>query len=772
MLRTLDNVSEVRMPHTPIESEVPVPAGATSPADAALATVRDLTSEIVRIVRATATQATDGWSLASVVRTLSPDLERVFAEHETLARDTAELRARIVELEGSLASREAGWRAEHAALETDLAREHDAAQIHAEEAERRRAELELLAARERRLREQMETIAARANTDREETLQLARDMVQSAEDARFAVVEEMETVRATLAAEQTRLVEIQQERALASQGAAERDAELARARQMIEQLEASRASAAAELARTRTAHVRVEGELLAAQHEYQLAQVQIERLCSAQDDMVEDRAQLVAKLHDAKEREARLRLRIAGVEQRIQDLRVDPAAAEPTAAASEPSDDSVSRMATELSRAEERARTLERELASAKASASAATARVSDLQAQARNAELARAAAAFEAQTLRTRLETVEQEPVEAASLAWSAPAEEVIANVVADDGPEPVDDDAMELVSDDDPVDDPVLVAASLLDAAPELIAPPEADLVDEAPIDPEPVAQRELLAESPCEEEPAECVADASVDQETIAFGHLEPEPEQPSSEATHDAAPCVPAPTTEPTLVILDASTDWSTETGAASVIQPNGGTCELIRTLAPDVCIVNLAAKGTLDCVAALRTGGVTVPLWGVGIAVNGELAWPLGRFDVVTRPVDPESAGRQLAALAKAGANVIMAGCESATQIPLRQGLSQAGLSVRTAWDRKQAVDLADTVRPAIAIVDLASEAVGGFELIVDLIDRAEPPLIVVVPGSAAQNQAFETAVARHASLRGTVTRDEVIARATESASAR
>jgi hypothetical protein len=68
-----------------------------------------------------------------------------------------------------------------------------------------------------------------------------------------------------------------------------------------------------------------------------------------------------------------------------------------------------------------------------------------------------------------------------------------------------------------------------------------------------------------------------------------------------------------------------------------------------------------------------------------------------RFDVVTRPIDPESAGRQLAALASPGANVIMAGCESATQIPLRQSLSQAGLSVRTAWDRKQAVDLADTV---------------------------------------------------------------------------
>jgi CheY-like chemotaxis protein len=156
------------------------------------------------------------------------------------------------------------------------------------------------------------------------------------------------------------------------------------------------------------------------------------------------------------------------------------------------------------------------------------------------------------------------------------------------------------------------------------------------------------------------------------------------------------------------------------------------------------------------------------LWGCGIAANGERAWTLGRFDVVTRPIDPESAGRQLAALASPGANVIMVGCESATQIPLRQGLSQAGLSVRTAWDRNQAGDLADTVQPAIAIVDLGSETAGGFELIVDLMNRPQPPLIVVVPGSDAQNQAFETAIARHAACAAPSQRDEVIAQATGS----
>src|SRR5262249_33055003 len=142
-----------------------------------------------------------------------------------------------------------------------------------------------------------------------------------AEEARLAVVDEMDQLRAALAAEQASLVEVKYEQARVTQGAVEREVELARSRQTVEQLEASRATATAELTRARASLVRTEGELLAAQHEYQLAQVQIDKLCSAHDELVEDRAHLVARLHDAKEREARLRLRITGLEQRIQAVR-------------------------------------------------------------------------------------------------------------------------------------------------------------------------------------------------------------------------------------------------------------------------------------------------------------------------------------------------------------------------------------------------------------------------------------------------------------------
>lgn len=703
--------------------------GATSPAEAALATVRDVTAELVRIVRTTATQATDGWTLASVARSISPTLERVFAEQDALEQQANALRARLDEVEAELAAREAGWRAERVALENDVAREHEHVQVLTEEARRHANEIDLVAARERRLREQMETVAARANADREETLTLAREMVQSAEEARFAVVEEMETLRAALAAEQARLIEIQHERSLATQGAAERDAELARARQIIEQLEASRASTAAELARTRAALTHTESELLSAQHEYQLAQVQIEKLCAAHDDMVEDRAHQVARLHDAKEREARLRLRIAGLEQRLQGASGGAGVALPEPATDV--DSAASTLATELSRAEERARTLERELAAAKAAASAAGTRIADLQAQARAAEIARVTAAAETEALRARLDAAPPAPTGTAT----ASAEDLLAVEAATTSlvvreaiipPEPVE--PASIVAEDDVAElDPIV---------------PEDD-------EPEPLLAHVETFAAAADDAPAEETAPAETPVATV----IVPAEADPAPEPA--AATC--------SLAVLDVPEPWGGAGVHAAFVPLGAEACDRARELAADRCIVNLATPGVLATAVALRAAGLTVPLWACAIPANGDGAWTLGTFDVVVRPVDPEAVCRQLATLATAGANVIMVCSESATQIPLRQGLLQAGMSVRTAWDRKQAGALADAVQPDVVIVDLASEAAGGANLIIDLAARARPPLIVVVPGSAPQIEALETALAAHAATHGTTARATVLA---------
>jgi CheY-like chemotaxis protein len=664
------------IPSSTSDSEVAAPAGDVSPAEGAFATVRDVTNEIVRLVRATATNATDRLSLTAVVRSLVPELERMFEDRTVLTREVQELRTRCIEMDAQLAAREAGWRAERAALETDVACERDQAQMLAEDLERRRTDLDLLAARERRLREQMEAVAARATTDREETLRLAREMVQSAEEARFAVVEEMDTLRSALAAEQARLVEIQHERARATQGEAELEAELNSARQIIEQLETSRASAAAELARQRTTLLHTESELLSAQHEYQLAQVQIDKLCSAHDDMIEDRAQMGAKLHHAQERESRLRLRITGLEQRIRAACGDATAASAPEPVEVPDDGAASALAIELSRAEERMRALEQEIAAAKAGASAAAARIADLQAQARAAELARVAAVAEADALRTRVGAGEAAP--------------------------------NEIVSD-----------------------------ADELVIEPVPFELEEYAA--PLDSEPIVAPDDVLPDDVAIA-----------------DRADV-------PTIAVLDAPEAWNALDACDARIVPLGAdACDRVRELAPDACVVNLAAPDALATAVALRTAGLTVPFYACAIASNGERAWPLGPFDVVLRPVDPEIVRTQLASRAPAGANVIMVGSDSATQLPLRQGLLQAGMSVRTAWDRKQAGDLADAVHPDVVIVDLASDAAGGADLIVDLAKRDQPPLIVVVPGTAPQLAALATALAAHAGDHGTIDRAALV----------
>lgn len=741
-------MNDVIVPPTPSEGDGPTATG--SGADGALAAVRDVTGEIMRIVRSTASQATDGWSLATLMRSVVPDLERAFAERNALEREVEGLRSRIdaaAEIEAMMAAREAGWRAERTGLEADVAREREQHETLATEHAQRRAEIELLQGRERRLREQMETIAARAHTDREETLRLAREMVQSAEEARFAVVEEMETLRAALAAEQSRLVEIQHERARASQGAAAAEVELSRARQIIEQLESSRAGAAAELARARTSLVRTESELLAAQHEYQLAQVQIEKLCAAHDDMVEDHAQLVAKLHDAAERDGKLRLRITGLEQRLQaGTAAPPAPVEPV---EDQGREQASALALQLSRAEQRARALEDEVAKAKAAAIAATARVTELQADNRRVEQARIAALADADRLRSTVDELERRPAEA------TPAPIVAAElptIVATE-PDPL------VVSPTDSI--PVVAAAEPIEPEPvepwplEPEAEPayethEAESADDVVAMPDEPTTMEPLAAVEADEpitiedpEPVEPVIAVAHDAEDAAF-ELDPvamADEEPACEPASDDAPAVVG-----IVVALDAGGGWD----GAETVTPDAGAAERIRELAPTACLANLATPGVLPALVTLRAANDATPIVACAVAPGADAGLALGPFDVLTRPVDPERVRAQIEPLAPAKATVVMVGSESAILIPLRQGLLALGMSVRTAWNRQQALELADSVRPDVVIVDLASEAAGGAALVDELAGRDRAPRIVLVAAGTTQHDAFATDLATHA----------------------
>jgi CheY-like chemotaxis protein len=729
-------------PPTPSEDDAPAATG--SHADAALAAVRDVSSEIMRLVRSTATQATDGWSLATVMRSLVPDLERAFAERGALEREVQALRARIAdtaEMESMLASREAGWSAERTGLEADAAREREQAETLAAECTQRRAEIEVLQGRERRVREQMETVAARAHTDREETLRLAREMVQSAEEARFAVVEEMETLRAALAAEQSRLVEIQHERARATQGAVAAEVELERARQIIEQLETSRANAAAELARARTSLVRTESELLAAQHEYQLAQVQIDKLCAAHDDMIEDHAQLVAKLHDAGTRDAKLRLRINGLEQRLQTAGTTPTT--PAELVEDDREEQASALALQLSRAEQRARALEDEVSKAKAAASAATARVNELQADNRRAEQARTAALADVERLRSTVEQLERRPA-------AAPE------------PDPIQPEAVAAMPEPDPEPEPSIETIGA-ESVEELVV-----LGEPAPPAPEPLEAAEPVAidvEEPEVDDEAILDDPAAEDDGPVGLETFAPaqEPDTtpdatPEPSVVSDEAPAV-APGT---IAVLDANAAWhGPDAIVAHTVEPDAAAAERIRELAPSACLANLATPGVLPVLVALRAANDATPIVACAVAPGADAGLALGSFDVLTRPVDPEHVRRQVERLAPAKATVVMVGSESAILIPLRQGLLALGATVRTAWNRQQAIELADSVRPDVVIVDLASEAAGGAALVAELAQRDGAPRIVLVAAGTTQHDALATELAAHAAA-GTVECAELV----------
>jgi CheY-like chemotaxis protein len=204
--------------------------------------------------------------------------------------------------------------------------------------------------------------------------------------------------------------------------------------------------------------------------------------------------------------------------------------------------------------------------------------------------------------------------------------------------------------------------------------------------------------------------------------------------------DESPAVAA-----AVAVVDGTSAWSGDDAVTThVLSPAEATPDRIRELAPACGVVNLADAGAFDAVVALRAADVALPLY--GCVADGLHALALGRVDVVTRPVDPERVRVRLEALAPRGANVIMVGSESGILIPLRQGVQQAGMSVRTAWNRAQAVQLADTVHPDVVIVDVAAEAAEAADLLCDLARRPNAPTLVLVVGTPAHQDELRTAL--------------------------
>jgi DNA-binding response OmpR family regulator len=294
---------------------------------------------------------------------------------------------------------------------------------------------------------------------------------------------------------------------------------------------------------------------------------------------------------------------------------------------------------------------------------------------------------------------------------------------------------------------DEPAVAEPEPLEAAEPVAIAVEETEVDDEPVIDEPVAED-----------------DGPVGLETFAPAQ-EPDttPETtpdttPEPAFVSDEAPALAAGT----IAVLDANAAWhGPDAIVAHAVEPDAAAADRIRELAPSACLANLATPGVLPVLVALREANDATPIVACAVAPGTDAGLAFGSFDVLTRPVDPEHVRRQVERLAPAKATVVMVGSESAILIPLRQGLLALGATVRTAWNRQQAIDLADSVRPDVVIVDLASEAAGGAALVAELAQRDGAPRIVLVAAGATQHDALATELATHAAV-GTVECAELV----------
>jgi DNA-binding response OmpR family regulator len=194
------------------------------------------------------------------------------------------------------------------------------------------------------------------------------------------------------------------------------------------------------------------------------------------------------------------------------------------------------------------------------------------------------------------------------------------------------------------------------------------------------------------------------------------------------------------------VLDAGHEWSADGDVECRVVPlDDSAVENVGAIDPACCMVNLATPGAIEAAAALRASGVATPLWSY-VTDGATAAIAIGPVDVVARPVDPDAVRARLEACAAAGANVIMVGRESAVLIPLRQGVQQAGMLVRTAWNRTQAMELTAGRRPDVVILDVAGDAAETAALVGELARWENAPRIVFVAGTTAQHEELRTAL--------------------------
>src|SRR5262249_5558250 len=163
--------------------------------------------------------------------------------------------------------------------------------------------------------------------------------------------------------------------------------------------------------------------------------------------------------------------------------------------------------------------------------------------------------------------------------------------------------------------------------------------------------------------------------------------------------------------------------------------------------PGRIVVNLATKGALDAIAALREAGVTTPTFGCIADVAAGPALPPGGVDGGPPLLDPDMVLGALAGQQARTTRVVTVGDDVDAFVSLRQALAREGMSVSMAWNAKQAAELLPMVRPTVVVLDLDLPGRDGAGIVAQ-VGACEPiPTLVLIAPSADSAASFAAVLA-------------------------
>ena len=624
-----------------------------------------------------ARQARDG------VTGLEAELLAIRAERDQTARELDELRT---DRAAAVASASSDADVEARARVAELERAHQAVS----------EALADVTAREHAVRDELRALADRCAADREEILARARETTRIAEEARVAAAAEAEGVRTQLAESQAGLLAAenlarQARHELAELEAAVQGAQADRDRLTRELAEARERESAggAELARLecevgRLAEERSHLQLRNREREAELAaewagrQLQAESALARERGRVQDleqaRERLAAELAEASAREQRARDELQGLVERTAVDREDM-----------------------LRRAHQ----------------------------STRGSEEARAAAAAEAESVRTAL-------AQAQTLIMDA------------------EDQARQARH-----------AAETLDAAVEGLRGDR----DRLQVDLEAARAREAEASARVSqlerevaflnEERTRLSAVALTAHQQVFASDRPARPASPpaaSGGAPRKPAAAAAADTGPQKLAVIDVPANWADaglgEQGVL-LVPADGDVAGQLAADGTTEVLVNLAAPGAVQALAALRAAGSAIRCWGALVLPGTGKALRLGGVEVASGPLDREALAGVIASRAPQGARVLAAGAASVAEtfIALRQLLTRQGLSVSIAWDGKQAGDLLSLVRPQMVVVDLGLPPRDAYTFVAGLATCQPAPEMVLLPREDDPAAGFTQAIA-------------------------